>query len=84
MTDHGQAKTAAAIAGKSRVAPVAPVSYPDEATCRTKPAEVQGFYECLSFWGAFCPHILLVDRKRFCDHPTNHEIYLRTAEKTAS
>jgi len=58
-------------------APV-PESFPDIATCSAKLADWPEFYICLNSWGSFCPHVLLVERERYCNHPTKQEIYLRT------
>jgi len=73
MADHDETKR-----GERHLKATPPVSFPDAATCCVRKSKVEGSYECSNLWGGLCPHLLLVEHDRFCDHPTSHEIYLRT------
>ena len=59
-----------------------PESFPDDATCGVKKAELDGYFICLNHWGCFCPFALMLDHGRFCDHSTNHEIFLHSVQAT--
>jgi len=50
--------------------PEKPETFPDTRTCQVR--RMRGwddFVECLSLWGASCPHLLLFEQKRFCRRP---------------
>ena len=50
--------------------PEKPKSFPDAATCKVRRlVGTDGIYDCLGFWGAECPHMILFGGNRFCRHP---------------
>ena len=72
---------------QGRLRDLVPKAFPDPATCCVKKAGVEDFFECLSFWSGFCPHVLIVDfgaRKHFCNHQTKPEIYSRSQDRPPS
>jgi hypothetical protein len=55
-----------------------PEVFPDLATCRVKPAELDGYYICLSYWVSQCHHALYIGSDHYCRHPSAPEILSRS------
>jgi hypothetical protein len=63
--------------------PKAPKDFPDLVTCRVTPAKLDGYFDCLSFWASYCPHMLSFASSRYCRHPSAPEILARSKDKPA-
>lgn len=55
-----------------------PESFPDWATCRVKPDELDDNFECLGVWGSLCSHSLNLGDRHLCRHAAAREILART------
>jgi len=65
----------------SRSLPRPPKGFPDLATCLVKKAGFADYFDCLSFWASYCPHMLTFGSSRFCRHSSALEIFARSEDK---
>jgi len=46
-----------------------PEEFPDRQTCRVRRSILDGYFDCVSLWGARCSYCLMIGEQRFCRHP---------------